>query len=173
MITKKNIKKNKIIFLVAIILIFSLLVFIKYNNNNKNKGDTQLINNGSTKIAKNNSNEETNKKQASDSVVGNEKSKKSVKPVITYAGLNNDNIEINAYVPELLDDDGVCYADLNYSPYALSKQVQAIKNVSNMSCPAIIINKSELQSMGTWTVSVKYRSSTSEGQSEDRQIEVW
>lgn len=98
---------------------------------------------------------------------GSSGSKKSVKPVITNATSDN----VSAYVSGIFEDGGSCTATFTKGTSTLSKTTSGFQNVSYTQCAPFDLDSGYL-SKGTWTVSVKYSSSTSEGTSDNKTIEV-
>jgi hypothetical protein len=98
--------------------------------------------------------------------------KKSVKPVITYAGQYGPQVEVGGYVPGVYEDTGTCTARFTNGSQTFTKSVKAIKNVSSTDCPAMVANNTEFSPKGKWSVVVSYDSPAANGASDSKAIEV-
>lgn len=97
---------------------------------------------------------------------------KSVKPVITYAGVYGDNIELGGYVNDVFEDGGKCTAVFKKDDQSLSKVVNSVKNNTAVDCPAMSVPRNEFKSSGIWSLAIEYSSSTAKGVSDSRTLEV-
>lgn len=93
--------------------------------------------------------------------------KKSVTPVISSWGQNRQtkNVEIGGYVPGILENGGTCKLTLKNSGQEITESKVANPDAQSTSCGLITIVRSRL-SAGTWTATLSYISSTSEGTSQ-------
>ncbi|MGI9027262.1 MAG: hypothetical protein ACR2FM_00225 [Candidatus Saccharimonadales bacterium] len=98
--------------------------------------------------------------------------KKSVKPTITYAGQYGDKVEAGAYVSGVFEEFGVCKAIFQKGSEIMNVQVEAVRGANSMDCPVMSVPVNELRQKGSWSVTVSYSSSTADGVSDSRQIEV-
>lgn len=98
--------------------------------------------------------------------------KKTVKPIITYAGIYGPQAEVGANVPGVFEDSGACVATFTNGSTSFSKSVIAVKNVSSNSCPVMAAKNEEFSSKGIWSVVVTYSSTTSTGASDTKSFEV-
>lgn len=103
-----------------------------------------------------------------------EPGKKSVKPIITYAGqfAPQNHVEVGGYVSDIFEEGGICKATFSHGSSSFSKQTQAIRNAKSVDCPAIKASASEFSPKGKWSVVLSYDSSTASGTSETKTIEV-
>lgn len=99
-------------------------------------------------------------------------SKKSVSPVITYFGDIGENIEVSSYVSGVFEDGGTCMATFTNGSSSFSKTATGSSNVSNTTCHNIDVAKTEFSPKGTWSLIIKYSSSSSEGTSESKTLEI-
>ncbi len=97
--------------------------------------------------------------------------KRSVTPSITYAGQYGQQIEVGGFVSGVFEDGGTCTLTLQKGSGKQTTQVTGVKGASSVDCPVMAIPLSSL-SKGTWVAVVSYSSSTSTGQSAERNIEV-
>jgi hypothetical protein len=97
-------------------------------------------------------------------------SKKSVKPVITFAGKYDDVIEVGSYVGEVFEDGGECKLMLTNGDTTVTRTTKGVKDVSTTLCPTFKIPASELKG-GTWTAKVSYSSAAAEGASNEKSFE--
>lgn len=184
---KNPLKNKKIIILVILVLIAGALAFYQFSykkNHNKvattsepekkinydppTQSDKDLVNSNKDSIVKK---DETINNNSSNNTT-TPSAKKSVKPVITYAGVYGDNVEVGSYVNDVYEDGGSCTATFTLGSNNFTKTVTAVKNVSNMSCPVIQVPKSEFNPTGNWSVKVNYESTTASGASDSKTLEV-
>lgn len=88
-----------------------------------------------------------------------ENKKKQVTPIITNASKR----EINAYVPGVFEEGGICTATLTKGDKTVTKTSKGFGNVSYTSCEPI--NIENLLDAGTWSAIVSYSSNAAEGKS--------
>lgn len=123
-----------------------------------------------TQRAQNNKNRIIDEQNSS--TTENSGSQKTVKPVITYAGLYNGEVQVGAYVSDTLDNSGICKAILTQGTTTLTKTVSAVTNANSMDCPEMVFAKSDLKTNGDWTVKVVYSSNSAAGTSDPKVIQV-
>lgn len=97
--------------------------------------------------------------------------KKQVIPTITYAGQYGDTIEVGAFVPSIIENNGTCTLTLSKDTVTKTVTVSAVNDASSTDCPVMSIPNNQLTS-GKWSAKVSYSSPTAEGVSEPRDIEV-
>lgn len=85
--------------------------------------------------------------------------------VITYSGWEDasESVEAGAYA-SLLEPAGSCTLSLSQGAVTMTQTIDALTDVSTMSCGGFQIPSADL-SPGTWTAVVSYASSTSTGTS--------
>lgn len=91
--------------------------------------------------------------------------KKTVKVAITYAGQYGQTVEVGAEVA-VFEEGGTCTIKFSLGTSSFTKTVQAIQNVNRVNCPAVIVNSSEFNPKGAWSVMASYSSNTSSGSSD-------
>lgn len=167
----KNIKNKKIL---ATILILVIAVSIFFANQFLHNDANPIIPeidenlngiNYNPPTAEEQKETEAHKNQIADSMsrTNSVDNKKNVPVVITYWGINEDNktFESSAYA-NTLATSGTCTMTLNKGFESASVTIDALPNVSTMSCGDLSIDLSEL-SKGTWQMTVTYSSDESRG----------
>lgn len=99
---------------------------------------------------------------------------RNVTPVITYADqtqYGNGQVEVGAYVNGIFENGGVCTLTLTKESITRTANVNAVEDANAVDCPAMVIPWSSLD-VGTWQAIVTYHSSTSQGTSAPRNVEV-
>ena len=97
---------------------------------------------------------------------GSNTQKKSVTPIIT-----NTSSSINAYIPGIFEDGGVCTASFTKSGITKTKTSVGFQNVSYTQCSPIMLENNFL-SPGQWAVTISYNSTSASGTSAPQTIEV-
>lgn len=92
--------------------------------------------------------------------------------VITYAGWEDStsSVEVGAYAA-LLDSAGQCTLTLTQTGTTRTQTIDALVDVSTMSCGGFQIGRGDL-APGTWTAVVTYESAASSGTSEPVEVVV-
>lgn len=103
--------------------------------------------------------------------VPNQSGKTSVLPKITYAEQYDKQVEVGSYINGIFEDGGTCTLTLSNASKKLTANVSGVRGSNNVNCPVLSIPTSSLYS-GTWSATVTYVSSTSEGVSTTRNITV-
>ncbi len=98
--------------------------------------------------------------------------KKTIKPIISYAGQYGPQAEVGAYVLGVFEDGGTCTAAFTKDGKSFSKSVTAVKNVSSNDCPVMAAKNEEFSPKGSWSVVVSYSSASAEGASDAQNIEI-
>lgn len=97
---------------------------------------------------------------------GSNTQKKSVTPIIT-----NTSSSINAYIPGIFEEGGVCTASFTKASITKTKTSVGFQNVSYTQCSPIVLENNFL-STGQWVVTVSYNSASASGASASQTIEV-
>lgn len=97
--------------------------------------------------------------------------KTSVTPTVTYADQYGQQVEVGAFVSNVFEDGGICKLVMSKGTLTQATQVTAIKGATSVNCPVMTISNSKLET-GTWQAIVTYASSSSEGSSTPRSVEV-
>jgi hypothetical protein len=100
--------------------------------------------------------------------------KKTVTPVISYIGLNGQQIEIDSFVGGVREDGADCTATLTSQDgqEVVTEKSVSFKDATTTSCTPIYIARSKLLKTGTWSVVVSYSSATAQGKSEPKTLEI-
>jgi hypothetical protein len=105
---------------------------------------------------------------------GTASQKKKVTPEITSVrqASAGSALEIRAFIPKILEEGGTCMATLTRGASKVSGSSSGFVNVSHTTCRRIEIPAAEFPAAGNWTLTVSYKSSTSEGASAAQTVEV-
>lgn len=101
----------------------------------------------------------------------NTEGKRTVKPVITYAGQYGQSVEVGGYV-NTFENDGTCTATFTQGSKRIAKSVTAVRGANSMDCPVMSVDTVEFNPKGTYEVVVSYSSSSATGTSDARQVEI-
>jgi cytoskeletal protein RodZ len=98
--------------------------------------------------------------------------KKSVTPVMTSWGPNGDqDAQARGFVPGITEEGGTCTLTLTKGGVTVTESKEATPDASTVSCGLITIDRSRLTT-GSWTATLSYSSTKSEGKSSPNTIEV-
>lgn len=103
---------------------------------------------------------------------GQTSNKKSVTPVISYAGVYDGSVQVGSYVPGVFENGGTCTATFTNGSKTVVKTTQGTTNSNSVSCPAITAQPSEFTPKGSWNVVVSYDSATATGSSSQTSIQI-
>ncbi len=106
-----------------------------------------------------------NLEKSPEAKITTEDGKKQVTPVITGA----DVTEVNGYIPGVLEEGGICQAKFTKESQTLEFTSKGFGNVSYTTCEPIAVSG---LSVGTWSVTLSYSSSTSSGTSQTSTTEI-
>jgi hypothetical protein len=97
----------------------------------------------------------------------------TVSVALTYAGWNatTAQVEVDGYVPGVLEHGGTCTLTLTSGPTTVTASVPGTPNVSDTDCGGAAVSRDRL-SPGTWTAVLGYRSGTSIGSSAATEVTV-
>ena len=96
----------------------------------------------------------------------NNQSTQSVVPVaISSASVIDNNLEIRAFTPGIIEGTGECTATISRGSKSVTSKSTAFVDTSSSICQPILIEKSRLES-GTWQVVVTYSSPDAKGTSQ-------
>lgn len=98
--------------------------------------------------------------------------KKSVTPVIVDSSQYDNEIEVRAYVPGVIEDGGTCSITFTKGSLTVTKQSMGEKDATTTRCTNITIPRSEFKDYGKWNVTLSYSSSTTQGTASARTMEV-
>lgn len=101
--------------------------------------------------------------------------KKQVQPVLSYAGYvdaTNQQVEVDAFVPSLVEEGGTCTLIATKDSQKVTVQTTGHTNVSQTRCDNFVIERSRFPTGGTWSVVVSYDSATAQGSSAAQNMEL-
>lgn len=93
-----------------------------------------------------------------------ETSRQKVNVVITSAQASNGTVNASGFVSNIVEAGGICTYVFTKADSVVRKSSDTLQNASSTTCKSVSFSSAELES-GDWTVSLEYRSSTSEGSS--------
>ncbi|MGY1833244.1 hypothetical protein ACI8AA_22740 [Geodermatophilus sp. SYSU D01180] len=93
--------------------------------------------------------------------------------VVTFAGWNTASaaVEVDGFVPAVVEPDGVCTVTLTNGGRVVSVQVAATADVTSTACGGASVPASDL-TPGTWTAVLSYQSAQSAGSSDPIEVVV-
>lgn len=94
-------------------------------------------------------------------------SKNTVSIGIAFADVVGSNLEIRAFTPSVIEGDGKCTATLSKGSESITESSSAFIDSTTSQCQPIIIPTNKLKQSGSWSLIVKYDSSTSRGISDN------
>jgi hypothetical protein len=104
----------------------------------------------------------------------NTTNKRSVTPVVTYAGKLSDNssdYEITAFVPGIVES-GTCTMNAVQGALKVSKTLPAEKDATTTRCQNFVVPRSDFPAAGQYNVTITYQSATAQGSSTVAKMEV-
>lgn len=113
----------------------------------------------------------TDTDSSSSSSPSNPSSKKTANVGISYADVNGSNLEIRAFVNNIIEGTGKCTATVTNGSSTITKSSDAFVDSSSSICEPIYIPTSQL-STGEWSVDVKYSSPTATGSSGPEKVTI-
>ncbi len=98
--------------------------------------------------------------------------KRKVTPVLVDASQYDNEIEVRAYIPSIIEDGGTCSVTITKDNLKVTKTSSGEKDATTTRCGNIVIPRSEFKEYGKWSVVISYSSSSSQGSSAARNMEV-
>lgn len=95
-----------------------------------------------------------------------------VTPIIVDASQYGDQIEVRAYISEVYEDAGTCTITISKGALKVTKQSVATKDATTTRCANVNIGRTEFPETGQWSAIVSYLSTTSQGSSQPKSLEV-
>ncbi len=89
--------------------------------------------------------------------------KRTVPPIIVDAGQYDQTIEVRAFVPGTVENDGQCTFSFTKDGATVTKQTPGIPDASTTRCTNLQVPRSEFPSTGSWVLEVSYDSSKTQG----------
>lgn len=180
----KKSKKVLILTLVALSASFVLGFVVLSTNSSPSDGDSDTSNSATSDSSSFTSNppassdSSTNEKAAiiekneSSSAPTNTNGRQNITPVIVYAGVFGDNLEVSAYAP-VVETSGKCTANITNSATGkiTAKKSLATPSASTTDCNLLVVPVSQLGS-GNYSVVVNYSSDESEGASSATEVNI-
>ena len=96
----------------------------------------------------------------------------SVPVAVSFADVVDNNVEIRAFIPGVIEGTGKCTATLNQGAQTIQRSSDAFIDASSSQCDPIYIPVSELPSKGTWSLVVVYTSSLHTGKSDPLEVKL-
>lgn len=96
----------------------------------------------------------------------NSSTKKSVAVGVPFADVVDNNVEIRAFTPGIIEGGGKCTAQLQKGSKIVTATSEAFIDSSSSQCNPIYINLSSFPEKGEWSLTVQYSSNSAEGTSE-------
>ncbi len=175
MLKNKSFKISKKVIAVCLgivaIIVVSLLVRNVYFKHNKlvitKPVETKETINYSPATPQEKADSEANKKAAAERINQDANStsntdKRSVSVVITRAEQNGFQVEVNAFVSGVIEDNGTCTLKLTAASDEITKTSAGNKDATTTICTPFSVTTSELKP-GRWKASITYSSATSIG----------
>lgn len=91
---------------------------------------------------------------------------------IAFAEVVDDKLEIRAFIPSVIEGDGICTAILKKNEDTITSSSLSFIDSTTSQCRPIYISIDKFQTKGTWQLSVSYKSKTSNGQSSVVELEL-
>lgn len=126
----------------------------------------------SSQDAKNNNEANNNPQSSDDDNTNTETQKRGVEVGISYADIYENNVEIRAFTPGVIEGSGTCTITLSQDQQRVVRTVKAFIDSSSSQCEPVYIPLSEFLPKGKWTLQVTYESPTSNGKSDSREITI-
>lgn len=174
--SSKKTKNNTLI--IIVVLFFTFTGFILWQKANDDASNNTIISqpNDDTLNLNPPTEEEIKETQQFKDELEKDTSTQQTKPSNTN-GINQVNpvivslssSEVTGYIPGIFEEDGACTATFTKDEETREFTSVGFGNVSNTNCEPIEISG---LSSGSWTVTLKYESTTSNGVSENSMLEV-
>jgi len=100
--------------------------------------------------------------------------KQTVSVGIAFADFDAEEnaVDIRAFTPDIIEDDGTCTATLVQGDNTVSQSSKAFIDFSSSQCEPILIPTSRFPAKGIWKLTVSYNSSKNSGVSPTMDVEV-
>ena len=86
-------------------------------------------------------------------------------PIITFVAAEDGQIVAGGSIPNINETSGTCIYIFTKGDVTVTENAGILPNPSYISCETVRIPKSKFTN-GTWSIKIKYKSNTSEGESE-------
>lgn len=94
----------------------------------------------------------------------------NISVAVSYADVLNDNVEIRAFIPGLIEGSGTCTATLKQGDLTVQASSKAFVDASSSQCEPIYIPLAKFSTKGKWILTISYKSSTHSGASETVEV---
>jgi len=138
----------------------------------KNKTTNQVDYSGPSQSDTNNSQSGKQKNDTAKNEVNQPQDAKNVSVAISFADIVNQNVEIRAFIPNIIEGNGKCTATLKMMNNILERTSDAFIDTSSTLCQPIYIPVSESIQRGEWTLEVTYVSHGYTGKSEIIKVQI-
>lgn len=185
---KKTSKKTKIIIIIVLLCIFGLYTVVVYNKIWPLSGSKNLdikstsANTTSGEISYDPPTEEEvkegqeAKKRIIESSEEDEDVSENIKTTVSvgvaFADVVDGKLEIRAFIPNVIEGDGICTATLKKDENIIQESSSAFIDFKTSQCRPIYISVDRFKIKGSWSLTVSYKSDTSNGESEPTEINI-
>lgn len=180
----KKKKTKKLFFISLIILLLAAGAFFawqQYSSNNSQDEQSNETNYSPPSDAEKTETEqnkeeiikETEEENANQAKTTPSTAKKTVTPIISYAGQQSSgaDFEANGYVQGIIEKGGTCTLTLSSGSKSVKTTRTALDNAQDTSCGLMTISKSKLSS-GSWQATLSYSSTKASGTSKPMTVGV-
>lgn len=170
---KQTSSKRKLYIIIAVILVLLGAGFLYVKQRENKPAPAQSP---STKLENKLSKEETDKKGAPETGTPSNTTKQSagqttpattgsnVTPVITYFGVTGSQVEVDAFIPAIIENGGTCTLTVTNGSTVVARATKpAHSNAQSTNCENFLINSAG--SSSSWRAVVSYTSSSHNGTS--------
>ena len=91
---------------------------------------------------------------------------------VTYADITNNNFEVRAFTPSIIEGNGTCTATFTKGGLTLSQSSEAFIDSSTTQCKPIYIPLDKFSEKGTWSLTVSYDSPDAIGTAEQMEVNI-
>lgn len=178
---KKSISKRKKVILlstaVAVVLLVGIGSYLLLNKQAPSSDQSSVDYNPPTKEQKNAGDQtkedvtsSKDQDQTTETVGGGDK--KTVSVTIVDAGQYERVVEVRAFAASIAENDGTCIVEFTQGPSKVTKTTSTVVSANTTQCSPLRVATAEFPALGTWSVTVKYESSSSSGASVSQAIEL-
>jgi len=187
--TQKNKSSHKTILLFIVFALF-ISIFI-YGIVAKNKDLWPFIKNESNSLINDDTTDSINynpptnqeiqegqdiKKRNIESSEEDEDVSENIKTIVSvgvaFADVVDGKLEIRAFIPNVIESDGICTATLKKDESIIQESSSAFIDFKTSQCRPIYISVDRFKIKGSWSLTVSYKSDTSNGESEPTEINI-
>lgn len=96
--------------------------------------------------------------------------KQAANVLITNAGIYNGTVSVGGMVTNVTENSGTCTYSFTNGSTKITKTTDTLSNPTSTTCKTVSFSSNELSQSGTWSITLSYSSSTSEGTSSAKEI---